>query len=228
MTKLGVIGDSMTSGSGGANVMMTGLSGIWDPMTSGSGGADLTTRLVGDPRTTTSLSTATTTRLVCDEDPMTSFTQLKVTTTRLANAEDPSSSRGLVGTDDRSSMGIRFPVPNFIVKTKEKEKLKVCPDPPRSSLSTLESLGDLREKYGISRVAELLAKLGGKAKEDMLDLVEIDANLKFIKVLEGKKVPKLEDEVNRLRGQQDEIYEGHNVFREHPDAANDIYVAQAE
>ncbi|KFK36288.1 hypothetical protein AALP_AA4G103000 [Arabis alpina] len=59
----------------------------------------------------------------------------------------------------------------------------------------------------VSRVAELLAKLGEKAKEDMLDLSEIDASLKFIKVLQGKKVSKLEDEVKRLRGQQDEIYE---------------------
>ncbi|KFK41280.1 hypothetical protein AALP_AA2G109600 [Arabis alpina] len=90
----------------------------------------------------------------------------------------------------------------------------------------------------VSRVAELLAKLGGKAKEDMLDLGEIDANLKFIKVLQGKKVPKPVDEVKRLRGQQGEIYEGWDVFREFIadvkevirifDAANDIYVAQAE
>ncbi|KFK29579.1 hypothetical protein AALP_AA7G152700 [Arabis alpina] len=84
--------------------------------------------------------------------------------------------------------------------------------------------------------AELLAKLGGKAKENMLDLTEIDASLKFIMVLQGKKVPKLKDEVKRLREQQDECCEGWDVFTEFlvdvkevigiPNAANDISVAQ--
>ncbi|KFK29718.1 hypothetical protein AALP_AA7G169800 [Arabis alpina] len=48
----------------------------------------------------------------------------------------------------------------------------------------------------------------------MLDFAEVDVNLEFIKALGEKKVTNLEDEVKRLEGQQDEIYDAQDVFKE--------------
>ncbi|KFK32076.1 hypothetical protein AALP_AA6G196400 [Arabis alpina] len=86
----------------------------------------------------------------------------------------------------------------------------------RESQGTNASLEEMTRDFEerLSRVAVLLAQLGGKAKEDMMDLAEVDANLEFIKLLQGKKVPKLEDEVKRLKGQQDGIYDAWDVFKE--------------
>ncbi|KFK22673.1 hypothetical protein AALP_AAs75038U000200 [Arabis alpina] len=153
-------------------------------------------------------------------------------------------------------------------KTKKKKKPMVRLDPLGSSLSTAESLDALRARCGIpekivfvvptlyakqdnndwdAKVAQLRSRLStaytrvvevvGAAREDMTRGIEGRVS-RAVEVLQGKKVPKLEDEVKRLRGQQDESYEDRDVFRELfadvkevigiPDAASDIYVAHAE
>ncbi|KFK23202.1 hypothetical protein AALP_AAs41740U000200 [Arabis alpina] len=60
----------------------------------------------------------------------------------------------------------------------------------------------------------MIAKLRSrKAKEDMLDFVEIDQKLEFIEDIQKKKT-KLEVEVERLEGQRADIYDAREVFKE--------------
>ncbi|KFK24193.1 hypothetical protein AALP_AAs53620U000200 [Arabis alpina] len=63
-----------------------------------------------------------------------------------------------------------------------------------------------------SEVAGLLAEIGGKAQNDMLNLTEIDANLEFIGLLQGSDMPDLPSEVETLRQQRQPIYDAHDVF----------------
>ncbi|KFK24350.1 hypothetical protein AALP_AAs59243U000100 [Arabis alpina] len=63
-----------------------------------------------------------------------------------------------------------------------------------------------------SEVAGLLAEIGGKAQNDMLNLTEIDANLEFIGLLQGSDPPYLPMEVETLRQRRQPIYDAHDVF----------------
>ncbi|KFK29535.1 hypothetical protein AALP_AA7G146800 [Arabis alpina] len=63
-----------------------------------------------------------------------------------------------------------------------------------------------------SEVAGLLAEIGGKAQNDMLNLTEIDANLEFISLLQGSEPPNLLTEVKALRGRRHPIYDAHDLF----------------
>ncbi|KFK39827.1 hypothetical protein AALP_AA3G293400 [Arabis alpina] len=63
-----------------------------------------------------------------------------------------------------------------------------------------------------SEVAGLLAEIGGKAQNDMLNLTEIDANLEFIGLLQGSDPPYLPTEVETLRQRHQPIYDAHDVF----------------
>ncbi|KFK22237.1 hypothetical protein AALP_AAs42893U000900 [Arabis alpina] len=63
-----------------------------------------------------------------------------------------------------------------------------------------------------SKVVGLLAEIGGKAQNDMLNLTEIDANLEFIGLLQGSEPPDLLMEVKALRGRRHSIYDAHDVF----------------
>ncbi|KFK32777.1 hypothetical protein AALP_AA6G287300 [Arabis alpina] len=63
-----------------------------------------------------------------------------------------------------------------------------------------------------SEVAGLLAEIGGKAQNDMLNLTEIDANLEFIGLLQGSEPPDLSTEVKSLHGRRHPIYDAHDVF----------------
>ncbi|KFK22318.1 hypothetical protein AALP_AAs69984U000100 [Arabis alpina] len=61
-------------------------------------------------------------------------------------------------------------------------------------------------------VAGLLAEIGGKAQNDMLNLTEIDANLEFIGLLQGSDLSDLPLEVETLRQRRQPIYDAHSVF----------------
>ncbi|KFK25739.1 hypothetical protein AALP_AA8G153300 [Arabis alpina] len=63
-----------------------------------------------------------------------------------------------------------------------------------------------------SEVAGLLAEIGGKVQNDMLNLTEIDANLEFIGLLQGSDLPVLPTEVETLRQRRHPIYDAHDVF----------------
>ncbi|KFK41867.1 hypothetical protein AALP_AA2G181300 [Arabis alpina] len=63
-----------------------------------------------------------------------------------------------------------------------------------------------------SEAAELLAEIGGKAQNDMLNLTEVDANLEFIGLLQGSDPPDLPTEVKMLRKRRLPIYDAHDVF----------------
>ncbi|KFK31281.1 hypothetical protein AALP_AA6G092200 [Arabis alpina] len=63
-----------------------------------------------------------------------------------------------------------------------------------------------------SEVAGLLAEIGGKVPNDMLNLTEIDANLEFIGLLQGSDPPYLPTEVKALRERRHPIYDAHDVF----------------
>ncbi|KFK22512.1 hypothetical protein AALP_AAs53687U000100 [Arabis alpina] len=63
-----------------------------------------------------------------------------------------------------------------------------------------------------SEVAGLLAEIGGKVQNDMLNLTEIDANLEFIGLLQGSDPPGLPTEVETLRQRRHLIYDAHDVF----------------
>ncbi|KFK41205.1 hypothetical protein AALP_AA2G099000 [Arabis alpina] len=63
-----------------------------------------------------------------------------------------------------------------------------------------------------SEVAGLLAEIGGKAQNDMLNLTQIDANLEFIGLLQGSDPPDLPSEVETLRQRRQPIYDAHDVF----------------
>ncbi|KFK27178.1 hypothetical protein AALP_AA8G346100 [Arabis alpina] len=63
-----------------------------------------------------------------------------------------------------------------------------------------------------SEVAGLLAEIGGKVQNDMLNLTEIDANLEFIGLLQGLDPPDHLTEVKTLRGWRHPIYDAYDVF----------------
>ncbi|KFK22062.1 hypothetical protein AALP_AAs50054U000100, partial [Arabis alpina] len=63
-----------------------------------------------------------------------------------------------------------------------------------------------------SEVAGLLAEIGGKAQNDMLNLTEIDANLEFIGLLQGLGPPDFPSEIETLRQRPQPIYDAHDVF----------------
>ncbi|KFK41019.1 hypothetical protein AALP_AA2G074800 [Arabis alpina] len=63
-----------------------------------------------------------------------------------------------------------------------------------------------------SEVAGLLAEIGGKVQNDMLNLTEIDGNLEFIGLLQGSDPPDLPTEVETLRQRRHPIYDAHDVF----------------
>ncbi|KFK32350.1 hypothetical protein AALP_AA6G230200 [Arabis alpina] len=63
-----------------------------------------------------------------------------------------------------------------------------------------------------SEVAGLLAEIGGKAQNDMLNLTEIGVNLEFIGLLQGSEPPDLLTEVKALCGRRHPIYDAHDVY----------------
>ncbi|KFK31427.1 hypothetical protein AALP_AA6G110500 [Arabis alpina] len=63
-----------------------------------------------------------------------------------------------------------------------------------------------------SEVIGLLAEIGGKVKNDMLNLAEINANLEFIGLLQGSEPLDLPTEVKALREQRHPIYDAQDVF----------------
>ncbi|KFK28909.1 hypothetical protein AALP_AA7G063800 [Arabis alpina] len=63
-----------------------------------------------------------------------------------------------------------------------------------------------------SEVAGLLAEIGGKVQNDMLNLAEIDANLEFIGLFQGSEPPDLSKEVKSLHGRRHPMYDAHDVF----------------
>ncbi|KFK22561.1 hypothetical protein AALP_AAs42440U000100, partial [Arabis alpina] len=63
-----------------------------------------------------------------------------------------------------------------------------------------------------SEVVGLLAEIGGKVQNDMLNLTEIDANLEFIGLLQGSDQPDLPTEVKTLCRRRHPIYDAHDVF----------------
>ncbi|KFK23101.1 hypothetical protein AALP_AAs49362U000200 [Arabis alpina] len=63
-----------------------------------------------------------------------------------------------------------------------------------------------------SDVAGLLAEIGGKVRNDMLNLAEIDANLEFFGLLQGSEPPGLSTEVKALRERRHPNYNAHDVF----------------
>ncbi|KFK21943.1 hypothetical protein AALP_AAs65158U000100 [Arabis alpina] len=62
-----------------------------------------------------------------------------------------------------------------------------------------------------SEVSGLLAEIGGKAQNDMLNLTEIDENLEFIGLLQGLDPPDLPSEIETLRQLRQPIYDAHDV-----------------
>ncbi|KFK31280.1 hypothetical protein AALP_AA6G092100 [Arabis alpina] len=79
-------------------------------------------------------------------------------------------------------------------------------------------VGEARDKVTRSfaeqtcEVAGLLAEIGGKVQNDMLNLTEIDANLEFIGLLQGSDPPDLPTEVKTLRRRRHPIYDAHDVL----------------
>ncbi|KFK22432.1 hypothetical protein AALP_AAs66543U000100, partial [Arabis alpina] len=71
---------------------------------------------------------------------------------------------------------------------------------------------DKLSKLKSREVAGLLAEIGGKAQNDMLNLTEIDANLEFVGLLQGSDPPDLPTEVETLRQRRQPIYDAHDVF----------------
>ncbi|KFK22162.1 hypothetical protein AALP_AAs50609U000200 [Arabis alpina] len=63
----------------------------------------------------------------------------------------------------------------------------------------------------VSEVAGLLAKIGGKAQTNMLDLAEIEANLEFIGLHQGSELPVPPTEIKKLCRQKIPIYDAHVV-----------------
>ncbi|KFK28839.1 hypothetical protein AALP_AA7G055600 [Arabis alpina] len=63
-----------------------------------------------------------------------------------------------------------------------------------------------------SEVVGVLAEIGRKAQNDMLNLAEIDANLEFIGLLQGSEPPDLPTEVKALHEWRHPIYDAHDVF----------------
>ncbi|KFK45098.1 hypothetical protein AALP_AA1G343400 [Arabis alpina] len=63
-----------------------------------------------------------------------------------------------------------------------------------------------------SEVVGLLAEIGGKVQNDMLNLTEINANLEFIDLLQGSDPPDLSMDVKTLRKWRHPIYDAHDVF----------------
>ncbi|KFK24250.1 hypothetical protein AALP_AAs63728U000100 [Arabis alpina] len=62
-----------------------------------------------------------------------------------------------------------------------------------------------------SEVAGLLAEIGGKVQNDMLNLTKIDTNFEFIGLFQGSDPPDLPTEVKALR-ERHPIYDAHDVF----------------
>ncbi|KFK36290.1 hypothetical protein AALP_AA4G103100 [Arabis alpina] len=63
-----------------------------------------------------------------------------------------------------------------------------------------------------SEVVGLLVEIGGRGQNDMLNLVEIDAKLEFIALLQGSEPPDLPTEVKALRERRHPIYDAYDVF----------------
>ncbi|KFK23470.1 hypothetical protein AALP_AAs68695U000300 [Arabis alpina] len=63
-----------------------------------------------------------------------------------------------------------------------------------------------------SEAARLLAEIGGKFQNDMLNLTEIDMNLELIGLLQGSDPPDLPTEAKALRKRRRPIYDAHDVF----------------
>ncbi|KFK23744.1 hypothetical protein AALP_AAs43732U000100 [Arabis alpina] len=63
-----------------------------------------------------------------------------------------------------------------------------------------------------SEVVGLLAEIGGKAQNDMLNRTEINAYMEFIGLLQGSDPPDLPLEVETLRQRRQPIYDAHDVF----------------
>ncbi|KFK32457.1 hypothetical protein AALP_AA6G244400 [Arabis alpina] len=81
-----------------------------------------------------------------------------------------------------------------------------------------KGVGEARDEIALgfagrtSEVTRLLAEIGGKVQNDMLNLAEIDVNLEFIGLLQGSEPPDLPTEVKALRERRHLIYDARDVF----------------
>ncbi|KFK41000.1 hypothetical protein AALP_AA2G072400 [Arabis alpina] len=66
----------------------------------------------------------------------------------------------------------------------------------------------------VSEVAGLLAEIGEKAQNNMMNLAEIKANLEFIGLLQGPTPPELSTEVKALGERRAPIYDARDVFED--------------
>ncbi|KFK29503.1 hypothetical protein AALP_AA7G142900 [Arabis alpina] len=92
-----------------------------------------------------------------------------------------------------------------------KSKASEC---TRIGEAVTEATDEIDHGFGrrTSEVVGLLAEIGGKFQNDMLDLAEIDANLEFIGLLQGSEPRDLPIEVKALRERRHPIYDARDVF----------------
>ncbi|KFK26644.1 hypothetical protein AALP_AA8G274900 [Arabis alpina] len=74
----------------------------------------------------------------------------------------------------------------------------------------------------VSEVAGLLAEIGGKAHNNMLNLAEVEANLEFIGLLQGPTPPDLPTEIKALRERRRPIYDACYVFEDLLDSVRGV------
>ncbi|KFK23937.1 hypothetical protein AALP_AAs44880U000200 [Arabis alpina] len=74
----------------------------------------------------------------------------------------------------------------------------------------------------VSEVARLLVEIGGKVQNNMLNLVEIDANLEFIGLLRGSSPPDLASEIRAFEEKRRPIYDARDVFGELLDRVHEV------
>ncbi|KFK37072.1 hypothetical protein AALP_AA4G208900 [Arabis alpina] len=74
----------------------------------------------------------------------------------------------------------------------------------------------------VSEVAGLLAEIGGKVQNNMLNLAEIDADLEFIRLLRGSSPPDLPTEIRALHERRRTIYYARDVFGEFLDKVREV------
>lgn len=74
----------------------------------------------------------------------------------------------------------------------------------------------------------MLEKIGGEPKEDMLDLVQIESNLQFIKLFQSETPPSLESEAKSLAEQEASLAGAHKVFAKLIADLKDVLTAPLE
>ncbi|KFK22433.1 hypothetical protein AALP_AAs46422U000100 [Arabis alpina] len=76
--------------------------------------------------------------------------------------------------------------------------------------------------WRVSEVVGLLAEIGGKVQNNMLNFAEIDANLEFIGLLRGSSPPDLPIEIKALHERRRPIYNARDMFRELLDRVREL------